>query len=150
MQIEIKIDEKYKEPKIIVMTDKMTDEVNAIIKRLSDEQPQVIAGFREDVVEVLEPSEIYRVFAESGKVFAETNHGEYALRLRLYEAEQRLDSKTFVRISNSDIINLRKVKSFDLSFDLSFVGTICITLSNGTVTYVSRRSVAKIKQLLGM
>ena len=138
MQIEIKIDEKCKEPKIIVMTDKMTDEVNAIIKRLSDEQPQVIAGFREDVVEVLEPSEIYRVFAESGK--------EYALRLRLYEAEQRLDSKTFVRISNSDIINLRKVKSFDLSF----VGTICITLSNGTVTYVSRRSVAKIKQLLGM
>ena len=135
MQIEIKIDEKCKEPKIIVMTDKMTDEVNAIIKRLSDEQPQVIAGFREDVVEVLEPSEIYRVFA-----------GEYALRLRLYEAEQRLDSKTFVRISNSDIINLRKVKSFDLSF----VGTICITLSNGTVTYVSRRSVAKIKQLLGM
>ena len=115
-------------------------------RRLSDEQPQVIAGFREDVVEVLEPSEIYRVFAESGKVFAETNHGEYALRLRLYEVEQRLDSKTFVRISNSDIINLRKVKSFDLSF----VGTICITLSNGTVTYVSRRSVAKIKQLLGM
>ena len=129
MQIEIKIDEKCKEPKIIVMTDQMTDEVNAIIKRLSDEQPQVIAGFRDDVVEVLEPSEIYRVFAESGKVFAETNHGEYALRLRLYEAEQRLDSKTF---------------------DLSFVGTICITLSNGTVTYVSRRSVAKIKQLLGM
>ena len=115
-------------------------------KAEADEQPQVIAGFREDVVEVLEPSEIYRVFAESGKVFAETNHGEYALRLRLYEAEQRLDSKTFVRISNSDIINLRKVKSFDLSF----VGTICITLSNGTVTYVSRRSVAKIKQLLGM
>lgn len=146
MQIEIKIDEKCKEPKIIVMTDKMTDEVNAIIKRLSDEQPQVIAGFREDVVEVLEPSEIYRVFAESGKVFAETNHGEYALRLRLYEAEQRLDSKTFVRISNSDIINLRKVKGFDLSF----AGTICVTLSNGTVTYVSRRFVAKIKQLLGI
>ena len=46
MQIEIKIDEKCKEPKIIVMTDKMTDEVNAIRKRLSDEQPQVIAGFR--------------------------------------------------------------------------------------------------------
>ena len=126
MQIEIKIDEKCKEPKIIVMTDKMTDEVNAIIKRLSDEQPQVIAGFREDVVEVLEPSEIYRVFAESGKVFAETNHGEYALRLRLYEAEQRLDSKTFVRISNSDIINLRKVKSFDLSF----VGTCLLYTSD--------------------
>lgn len=146
MQIEIKIGEKCKEPKIIVVTDKMTDEINAVIQRLADEQPQVLAGFREDTVEVLEMSCIYRVFAASGKVFAETDRGEYTLRLRLYEAEQRLDSRFFVRISNSDIINLKKVRSFDLSL----AGTICITLSNGTVTYVSRRSVAKIKQLLGI
>ena len=125
MQIEIKLDENCKEPKIIVVTNKMTDEINEIMKRLSDEQPKMISGF---------------------KVFAETNHGEYTLRLRLYEMEQRLDSNFFVRISNSDIINLRKVKGFDLSF----AGTICVTLSNGTVTYVSRRFVAKIKQLLGI
>lgn len=146
MKIEVRIDEKCKEPKIIVMTDKMTDEINALVKRLSEEQPQVIAGFKDDTVEVLEPSDIYRVFATSGKVLAETSHGEYTLRLRLYEMEQRLDNRSFVRISNSDIINLKKVKSFDLSF----AGTICIRLSNGTVTYVSRRSVAKIKQLLGL
>lgn len=146
MKIEVRIDEKCKEPKIVVMTDKMTDEINALVKRLSEEQPQVIAGFKDDTVEVLEPSDIYRVFAMSGKVLAETSHGEYTLRLRLYEMEQRLDNRSFVRISNSDIINLKKVKSFDLSF----AGTICIRLSNGTVTYVSRRSVAKIKQLLGL
>ena len=146
MKIEVRIDEKCKEPKIVVMTDKMTDEINALVKRLSEEQPQVIAGFKDDTVEVLEPSDIYRVFATSDKVLAETSHGEYTLRLRLYEMEQRLDNRSFVRISNSDIINLKKVKSFDLSF----AGTICIRLSNGTVTYVSRRSVAKIKQLLGL
>ena len=146
MQIEIKLDENCKEPKIIVVTNKMTDEINEIMKRLSDEQPKMISGFKDDIVEVLEPFDIYRIFAASGKVFAETNHGEYTLRLRLYEMEQRLDSNFFVRISNSDIINLRKVKSFDLSF----AGTICVTLSNGTVTYVSRRFVAKIKQLLGI
>ena len=72
--------------------------------------------------------------------------GGMCQRVRLYEMEQRLDSNFFVRISNSDIINLRKVKGFDLSF----AGTICVTLSNGTVTYVSRRFVAKIKQLLGI
>ena len=119
MQIEIKLDENCKEPKIIVVTNKMTDEINEIMKRLSDEQPKMIAGFKDDIVEVLEPFDIYRIFAASGKVFAE---------------------------SNSDIINLRKVKGFDLSF----AGTICVTLSNGTVTYVSRRFVAKIKQLLGI
>lgn len=146
MQIEIKIDENYREPKIIIMTDKMTDEVNDIVKKLSVEQPQLIAGFKDDSVQVLDPSSIYRVYAQSGKVFAETNKGNYLLRIRLYEAEERLEKLSFVRISNSDIINLKKVKSFDLSF----AGTICITLSNGTVTYVSRRTVSKIKKLLGI
>ena len=146
MQIEIKIDKDCKEPKIIVVTDKMTDEISTLVKRLSDGQQQTIAGFKNDIVEVLEPSDIYRVFAEAGKVIAETDHGSYTLRLRLYEVEARLDSHSFVRISNSDIINLKKVKGFDLSF----AGTICVTLSNGTVTYVSRRFVAKIKQLLGI
>lgn len=146
MQIEIKIDENCREPKIIIMTDKMTDEVNDIVKKLSVEQPQLIAGFKDDSVQVIDPSSIYRVYAQSGKVFAETNKGNYLLRIRLYEAEERLEKLSFVRISNSDIINLKKVKSFDLSF----AGTICITLSNGTVTYVSRRTVSKIKKLLGI
>jgi len=51
-----------------------------------------------------------------------------------------------VRISNSEIINLRKVKAFDLSL----AGTIQVSLLNGTVTYVSRRYVPKIKQVLGI
>lgn len=146
MRIEIEIDENCKEPKIIIVTDKMTDEINGIIKRLSDEQPKMIAGFKNDLVEVLEPADIYRIFASNSKVFAETKHGEYALRLRLYEMEQCLDGHLFARISNSEIINLKMVKGFDLSF----TGTICVTLANGTVTYVSRRYVAKIKQVLGI
>lgn len=146
MQIEIKIDENQKEPKVIIIADKMSEEVNSIMQRLSEDYPQVLAGFKDDSVRVLEAVDIYRVYAASGKVFAETTHGVYMLRLRLYEAEQRLDNRHFIRISQSDIINLKKVKNFDLSF----TGTICIVLTNGTITYVSRRSVAKIKQILGI
>ena len=68
MQIEIKLDENCKEPKIIVVTNKMTDEINEIMKRLSDEQPKMIAGFKDDIVEVLEPFDIYRIFAASGNL----------------------------------------------------------------------------------
>ena len=146
MQIEIRMDADCTEPHIIIITDKMTDEINEIVRKCSNEHPNMIAGIKGDMVEVLEPSNIYRVFAEAGKVFAETNNGQYLLRLRLYEIEQRLSGDSFVRISNSDIVNLKKVKYFDLSF----AGTICVSLSNGTVTYVSRRYVAKIKQLLGI
>lgn len=146
MQIEIVIDETCKEPKILVITDKISDEVNAIIKKFSDEQHTIIAGFKEELVEILEPDAIYRILAQNGKVIAETNHGDYVIRLRLYEAEQRFASYHFVRISNSEIINLKKVKKFDLSL----AGTICVTLLNESVTYVSRRYIAKIKKVLGI
>ena len=146
MKIEIKIDEDCTETKIIVVTSKVTEEVNEIVKRLSSEQPQMIAGFKDEQATMLEPNQIYRVYASEGKVYAEVENGTHLLRLRLYEAEQRLAKCSFVRISNGEIINLKRVKGFDLSF----VGTICVSLSNGTVTYVSRRYVAKIKQLLGL
>ena len=146
MKIEIKIDESCAETKIIVVTSKVTEEVNEIVKRLSSERPRMIAGFKDGRATMLEPNRIYRVYASAGKVYAEAESGTHLLRMRLYEAEQRLANSSFVRISNGEIINLKKVKGFDLSF----VGTICVSLSNGTVTYVSRRHVAKIKQLLGI
>ena len=106
----------------------------------------MIVGFLEDEAMLLSQEEIYRVFTESGKVFAETENGRYQLRLRLYELEERLDGKRFVRISNAEIVNLGMVRGFDLSF----AGTICVRMKNGTVTYVSRRYVSKIKQVLGI
>lgn len=146
MQIKIEIDRSCTEPTIIVVTNSMTEDIQNIIQRLSEDFPQVISGSREGKVEVLDPTEFIRVYANSGKVFAVTSRGEYTLRLRLYEVEERLDHRLFVRISNSEIINLKQVDSFDLSF----AGTICVTLSNGTVTYVSRRFVTKIKRMLGI
>ena len=146
MKIEIKIDDSCTEPKIVIMTDRVTDRINEIVNKLSAEPSEVLAGFREERVTVLERNQIDRIYASGGKVYAETEKGTYLLRLRLYEAERRLANASFARISNSEIVNLKKVESFDLSF----TGTICVSLSNGTVTYVSRRYVARIKQLLGL
>lgn len=146
MQVEIIIDSSYTEPKITITTASMTEDVNHIIKRLSENVPQIISGSKNDKVEVLEQTDLIRIYANNGKVFAVTSKGEYTLRLRLYEVEERLDMNQFVRISNSEIINLRKVNNFDLSF----TGTICVKLSNGMVTYVSRRYTSKIKKILGI
>lgn len=146
MQVEIKLDANCEETKIVIYTSKMTEEVNEIVRRLSQESPQIIVGIRDDKLEVLEQTNITRVYAADKRVFAVTDGGQYVVRLRLYELEERLDKSHFVRISNAEIINIKKVQSFDLSF----TGTICVSLLDGTVTYVSRRYVAKIKQLLGI
>ena len=136
MQVEIKIDSSCTEPKIVIHTASITEEVNTLMQRLSEHTPPILTGSKDGKMEVIEPDELFRIYAA----------GEYLLRLRLYEVEERLNPSRFVRISNSEIIHLSKVKNFDLSFS----GTIYVKLTNGTTTYVSRRYVSKIKKILGM
>ncbi len=146
MQLEVKIDSAYIEPKVIILTASMTEDVNIILNKLSNQTPQIISGSKENKIEVIEQADLIRIYASSGKVFAVTHKGEYALRLRLYEIEERLPPHQFVRISNSEIINLKNVNNFDFNF----TGTICVKLANGTITYVSRRYVSKLKKILGI
>lgn len=145
MQVEVKIDDSYSEPKVIILTASITEEVKNLVQKLSENNPRIISGSKDGRIEILEQNDLVKIYAVSGRVFAETDNGDYILRLRLYELEERLNPSQFVRISNSEIINLKKVKNFDLSF----TGTICVELMNGTTTYVSRRYVQKIKKILG-
>ncbi len=147
MKLEIKLDPECAEPKIVICAQSMTPEISALVKRLSDTQSAfLLAGFRGETVQLLDMADVVRVYASGGKVYAVTQAGEYQLRLRLYELEEKLDADSFVRISNSEIINLKKARRFDLSFS----GTICVELANGERSYVSRRCVAKIKKMLGL
>ena len=146
MKYEIQIDPSYPEPKVMILTAEITEEVNDLTKKLREPSPSVLSGFKDEAIEILEPSDLLRIYAGGGKVMAVTARGEYTLRLRLYEVEERLKPDIFVRISNSEIINLKKVKNFDLSI----AGTISIKMTDGSTSYVSRRYVAKIKKILGL
>ena len=148
MKLNIKIDTSVEEPEALIITPRMSEEVNKIVDYIGklNEEPTVISGVKDDKVEILEQGEFIRAYAEGGKVFVRTEKGLYQVRLRLYELEERLDGSIFVRISNSEIVNLKKVKSIDLSF----IGTICMEMSDGEVSYVSRRYVSKIKKIWGL
>ena len=148
MRVNIKIDANYEEPEVLITTAHMTDEVNQIVDFIShsDAVTTIISGIKNEKVELLEQAALIRIYAEDGKIFARTENDLYQLRLRLYDLEERLDDSLFVRISNSEIVNMKKVKRRDLSF----VGTICMELSNGDVSYVSRRYEKKKKKRLGL
>lgn len=146
MQIEIQVDEKYDDLKVLILTNKITDEVNEIFNKLSETHPIALVGFTEDSLEILKPEDVIRIYGENQKVIAQTDKNEYFLRLRLYEVEDRLSKNGFVRISNSEIINLNKV----VKMDMNLSGTICVRLVGNISTFASRRYVSKIKQVLGL
>ena len=61
MQVEIKIDASCEKPKVIILTPQMTDEIHLLVKRIAEESPQVLSGFRDEKLEVLEQAEILRI-----------------------------------------------------------------------------------------
>lgn len=146
MQVEIKIDESLKSPRLVIYTKEMTDEINALVERLSGPQSQSLLGFQGDEMQLLSPKEIIRIYSQQQKVIAETESGLFTLRLRLYELEDRLSLSHFVRISQSELVNFNHVRKLDLSYN----GTIGIVFKNGGQSYVSRRYMPKIKEYLGI
>ncbi len=149
MNIEIRIDENCAEPKLVIYTREITPAVNDLVRKLS-ELPAAPAGnligYQDERLEILHPESIIRVYADQQKVFAQTETGTFALRLRLYEVEEKLPPVHFIRISNSEIVNFRKVKNLDMSL----TGTICLYFHLGGKSFVSRRYVSKIKTYLGI
>ena len=146
MRVDLKLDGEYTEPLAVICTAEITDEVTEAVKRLKETGSDIITGFTDERAEILSPDDIYRVYSENQKVLAVTEKGTFRLRMRLYQAEEKLSGRKFVRISNSEIINLNKTANFDLSF----AGTIQVKLKNGDTTFVSRRYVSEIKKILGI
>lgn len=104
MQVEIKIDDSCIEPRVIIITDKVNDEINDILNTLSSKTPEIITGFYNDLAEILSPDNIIHIYSAGGKTFASVSKKEYILRQRLYELEEQLTKHSFVRISNSEFI----------------------------------------------
>ena len=146
MNIEIKIDEKIKENKIIVQVNEMTDEISNIIDLLKSTNNEKLKVYLDEELYFIDENDIETVYSSDGKVFVKANDKDYQSKMRLYELENILNKKIFLRISKSEIINISKVKSINTNL----IGTIIITFFNGNKTYSSRRYISKIKEFLGI
>jgi len=144
MEVEIKIEPGCKCPRIVIYTEEITQEISDIARNLSGKEYSSLAGYKGEEILLIKPEEIIRIYAQGQKVMAQLADETVQLRYRLYELENRLSGASFMRISNSEIINFSKVKSLDLSMG----GTITLKLKTGDKSFVSRRYVKKIKKYL--
>ena len=146
MKVELKLQPGLEEPNIVIYASQETEELQQLMEQLAKKDLSPILVLKGERTFLLPPETILRFFTDGKGVSAQTAEDIYLVRLRLYELEERLDPHTFVRISNSEIVNLKKVTSLDLSL----TGTIRMTLNGSVTAYVSRRYVKKIKQAIGL
>ncbi len=105
-----------------------------------------LIGYDEDrAAHPLKPTDISCFTIQNNKVVAITDTATFVLRTRLYQLEETLPD-SFVKINQSCIANIRKIKRFDATFG----GSLQVTLQNGYKDYVSRRQVKFVKERLGI
>ena len=145
MQIRTEIDEKYREIELHVCNNPESKEVEGLVRELHEFYDRKIAATDErGDRRMLTPGDIVSVYAQGQKVFLLHESGTHTVSKKLYELEEELPERSFVRISKSEIVNIRKIKKLDLSV----TWTIRIVMKYGYETFVSRRNVSKIKERL--
>ena len=147
MKVEVQIEPALDEPVIVLRAPMPTEEGEQLARLLrAQDAPRPFTVYAEREAGRVSRSMVLRFYAEDKGVLCQTGKGTFTVRARLYELEEELAGTRFVRVSNSEIVNLDRVTALDLTL----TGTIKMTLEGGTVCWVSRRYVKKIKGALGL
>ena len=149
MKVGINIDRSAEEVVVLITAQEQSRTVNALYEHIVEfdkKSLETLTVYKDDIAKIVNVTDVFRIYTGNQKVYIQTHQGEYAIRYRLYELEAALDKKQFLRISNSEIVNIKKIRDIDLSI----IGRICIRFEDNTQTYVSRRYIPKIKKSLGI
>lgn len=149
LKVGINIDRSVEEVEVLITAQEQSRTVNALYEHIVEfdkKSLETLTAYRDDIAKIVNVTDVFRIYMGNQKAYIQTHQGEYAIRYRLYELEAALDKKQFLRISNSEIINVKKIRDIDLSL----IGRICIRFEDNTQTYVSRRYIPKIKKSLGI
>ncbi len=145
MQISANIHERYKETELHVCKDRMDDEVRRLMDELHAMYDPAVSGTDEVGNRcMIPPGEIFTFYAEKQRVIAVDAGKKYTVQKTLQELEQELKAYGFFRISKSELVNLHRIRSLDMSV----TGTIRVIMKNGYETYASRRNVSRLKEQL--
>ena len=144
MELEIKVNKDVESERIVIYAKQMSDELQQLIKQIEKILDETkLYGIKDDEIYPLNIEKMVRFYTENKQIYAEDSSNKYKVDKRLYELEALLPVN-FLRISQSEIINIRYIKKLKQELN----GFIKISFSNGVTTYSSRRYVKKIKEAL--
>ena len=143
MKCELHID-KNTDERVLIYAHEQNKAVEEI-KSFVENQDIELIGYKDGEIEKLNPNKVNCFIIENSKIYAITDDDKYHVKLRLYNLEEMLGD-SFIKINQSCIANIRKIKKFDSSIS----GTLSVVFKNGYIDYVSRRNIKSIKERLGL
>lgn len=95
---------------------------------------------------LVSPFEVFYFESVDNRTFLYTETQVLEIRKRLYELEEILSDKDFVRTSKSQLVNINKIKLLKPELNRS----ITAEMINGEILFISRHYAKQIKTLLSI
>lgn len=148
LKVNFNIDNNLNENEIVIdiKSSHNSDELQKIVNYIQqlDNKKNSIVGFIDNELYITPTDDILYFYTMDQKCYYKVNNKNYYTKKRLYELEEILNQEQFIRISNSCIINISKIKCFDLNH----TGNISIKFMNGDLKDVSKRRIPQITKFL--
>ena len=137
-------DDTAERTEVIIRAKAQDEEVERIIEALGTDAQTSIVCETLSSSRLIDKNDIVIISKDGRYLSVKTTNGEYVVNEPLYKMEEKLDPVWFIRISQSEIVNLRYVKGWDFSKS----GIITIEMINGIKSYTSRRYAKQIREVL--
>lgn len=134
---------KEEPEQIEIRCHEVTDQVREIVTFIKTRQGQ-LTGIQDGNQYEIPVTDICYVEAVDNRVFLYTGQQVYETRQKLYELEEVLREKYFLRISKSMLLNLMKIKSIRPALN----GRFMAILQSGEEIIISRKYVPALKETL--
>lgn len=144
MEIQI-VENKEKALQVVIECRKIDDEVMRLKTHIELFDNKLEAK-KEGEQCFVPSSEVLYFEAVENHTFLYTQNEVMEIKQRLYELENMLSEKDFIRISKSLIVNVNKIQSLKPELNRSILATMC----NGEHLYISRRYVQSVRKLLSI
>ena len=123
MQTKITRIERDKPEILEIRCHEISDEVREIVAFVKSRQGQ-LTGTADDRMYEIAVSDIFYIESVDNKTFIYCKNREYETKQKLYELEEILREKHFLRVSKSVLLNLMKVSSIKPALNSRFTAVL--------------------------
>ena len=119
------------------------DSIEEIVSFIKSRQGQLTGNLDGGIYEIPISDMLY-IESVDNRTFIYTQEKTYESKQRIYELEEVLKHRHFIRISKSSIVNLLKIQSIRPALNGRFSAILC----NGEQIIISRKYVPELKKTL--
>ena len=121
----------------------VSEEVREIVAFVKSRQGQ-LTGIADERQYEISITDIFYIESVDNKAFIYTKSKVYETRQKLYELEEMLSKKHFLRVSKSTLLNLMKVSAIKPALNSRFTAV----LQSGEQVVITRKYVPELKKAL--